>query len=308
MMLTQPPKRNHIASYAPMVPSPLNPQPSTKRLSTRSSPTYSSPKPQVRRKSSRNVSPTQRLLRQKAQVAWRSQTRYNTILSSPEETSFSAVHSSLPGAEGQFNQREGDNQDDTSVYKDISLHPNMVALIENLAKENPVIVSATANPYASPGPLEFDTDFGLPTWRQEVCDNEKRRENDAANTSQTASHMGLGINFPLFSFTSHFNSQKVDNFDEKNALISELPPPRNLIMEYECEQRSGTVGYSSIEESLVPLLPLHNAHLQAPIRERTRNATAHRIFFLITTLAALLCIYPVVYMLLPRISSGFEFL
>ncbi|KAK3358623.1 hypothetical protein B0T24DRAFT_127601 [Lasiosphaeria ovina] len=73
--------------YSPLVSSPLNPVPATPERPSRSK------KPRTSRKLAKNpVSPTQQLLRQKAAVAWRSETSRHVLQDQPLPPSIQSAH------------------------------------------------------------------------------------------------------------------------------------------------------------------------------------------------------------------------
>ena len=87
--------------YSPLVSSPLNPE-SCYEIPPKKTPPRS-PSARLNRKTSNPVSPTQRLLRQKAEAAWRSEKKHVHIVSSPPLSAPSAAlrDARLSHGEGQ---------------------------------------------------------------------------------------------------------------------------------------------------------------------------------------------------------------
>ncbi|KAK0701673.1 hypothetical protein B0T26DRAFT_757672 [Lasiosphaeria miniovina] len=72
--------------YNPLISSPLNPEPATPECPSRSK------KPRTSRKLANPASPTQQLLRQKAAVAWRSETSQHVLQDQPLPPSIQSAH------------------------------------------------------------------------------------------------------------------------------------------------------------------------------------------------------------------------
>ena len=244
--------------YTPSVPSPLNP------LSSRPSslgfplaPT-SGPKPKHTSSigSKYNISPTQRLLRQKAKEAWQSQTRLNILLSATCELGDAASYHSpvAPGGRGngvnlkrapgherrprvlghsggyrhpksQRGRRHGKDTNNSDASRqaktDIMLHPNMIAFMENLDGDKPVVIAAPSSLHPSTIPSSApDNDLEAPEIAEgDIINLDRSLNHDAKKKQQRRRHKPRSYSSTISWSTGEEEACAADTYEHDRDTI-----------------------------------------------------------------------------------------